>query len=667
MVNFPNGPSHGVFLISCPVLRMPPSPSVIVAYFAETLSFPALCVGMLWQCPFCPFRLFDGPDLVDAHVDRYHTAKNSYVPSGTQQIAVVVALHDNDVVTSGSTKGNYLFRSAQIMRRHARSVQSNKNRLEYGVIKRAYYADGVRYVSKDNINTNLHLRKVSTQTYASKCFYLLVFQEFVLCKGAVRTVMDRVRTALSRAGCELVSLLPTDIGWWLKVAEDITTSAQFVSMEDRFLAKLKTVRDLRFTAVDTTVKITMSLKGQSNYRMSKLVRMDVAVPEHEAVYRVFTMRTLTGAPRIVTPIRSESSEEYVNVITRECEQRELDQFEIVSVDNASDKLEEELMRVCVHLRGLIQDQEHLAMKYRSTQWGNVTPGWRVLKVIVGKFNKYDPHLNIADDVVFHTRRSTVDVSTYEKRRRTLIRDGKMNTSEARTLLESIEPDQPWTDRIGFVESLAALTSVFKQEVSKKDTQGNALSTVLYNAADPANVERMLNQMRLVHMVNSRDRTFLASATTTNEALHAELNVTWFYNQRAMYQPTLVLKLKFFRFAKLWSHHIALFRPTTRTFTQSELMSRAVVTKALWSTAEWRAWCVNQQSDLNTIPLAKQRSEHMRKVRTHKTTPRGNTNPRGNATTRKVKVHMMKAKRRKKVTAFTVKRVGSLRGKARSKH
>ena len=109
----------------------------------------------------------------------------------------------------------------------------------------------------------------------------------------------------------------------------------------------------------------MSLKGQSTYRMSKLVRMDVAVPEHEAVYRVFTIRTLTGAPRIVTPIRSESSEEYVNVITRECEQRELDQFEIVSVDNASDKLEEELMRVCVHLRGLIQEQEHVAKNRTS--------------------------------------------------------------------------------------------------------------------------------------------------------------------------------------------------------------------------------------------------------------------------------------------------------------
>lgn len=56
-----------------------------------------------WRCPLCPFRSFQAPYRVKDHIKKYHTEKTRYCPSGTRQLTIVQALHDNDQLTGTLT------------------------------------------------------------------------------------------------------------------------------------------------------------------------------------------------------------------------------------------------------------------------------------------------------------------------------------------------------------------------------------------------------------------------------------------------------------------------------------------------------------------------------------------------------------------------------------
>jgi hypothetical protein len=108
---------------------------------------------------------------------------------------------------------------------------------------------------------------------------------------------------------------------------------------------------------------------------------------------------------------------------------------------------------------------------------------------------------------------------------------------------------------------------------------------------------------------------LPSGTTSNEALHAELN-SWFRSTAQIHQATLVLKLAILVLFKLTSHNCALYRPTARQESSSVVLARAI-SVGVWSTSQWRAWCL-QLCGHNTrkadTPLALARREQAATLR-----------------------------------------------------
>ncbi len=94
-------------------------------------------------------------------------------------------------------------------------------------------------------------------------------------------------------------------------------------------------------------------------------------------------------------------------------------------------------------------------------------------------------------------------------------------------------------------------------------KGATIHGLLVQTAQPERVEWMLNftrQKASLDVVKS-EKTLLPYGTTSNEALRGELN-RWFRGINALRQTSLALKLRIFRFGKLVSHNVALYRATT---------------------------------------------------------------------------------------------------------
>ncbi len=81
---------------------------------------------------------------------------------------------------------------------------------------------------------------------------------------------------------------------------------------------------------------------------------------------------------------------------------------------------------------------------------------------------------------------------------------------------------------------------------------------------------------------------LPSGTASNESLHTEIN-NFFRQTQHMHQSTLRLKLRCILMAKQLVHSLALYNPTIRQMAASMVLSR-VVTRPLWTTRTWAAWC-----------------------------------------------------------------------------
>ena len=81
---------------------------------------------------------------------------------------------------------------------------------------------------------------------------------------------------------------------------------------------------------------------------------------------------------------------------------------------------------------------------------------------------------------------------------------------------------------------------------------------------------------------------LASGTTSNEALHAELN-NCFRQTVRLHRSSLLLKLKIFQMVKIIPHVSALVSPAARQNTQANLLARAVAMQFV-SPRAWDSAC-----------------------------------------------------------------------------
>ncbi len=112
--------------------------------------------------------------------------------------------------------------------------------------------------------------------------------------------------------------------------------------------------------------------------------------------------------------------------------------------------------------------------------------------------------------------------------------------------------------------------------------------ILWSATAASRVEWYFNGIRMRHTLHASKLSLLPSGTTSNEALHAEIN-RWFRTTAQMHQATLALKLRILNMGKLLAHNSAMYRCTARGMAHSVVLARTAM-RNLWTPEGWRSWC-----------------------------------------------------------------------------
>ena len=187
----------------------------------------------------------------------------------------------------------------------------------------------------------------------------------------------------------------------------------------------------------------------------------------------------------------------------------------------------------------------------------------------------------------------------------------MSQAKAKRILEALDANTPLLSRITFVETLAAICTCFPNEVSRRVTGTNKeVRKILWAAAAPDRMEWLFNNLRVRHAMTPAQRALLPSGTSSNEALHAEINA-WSRTNHALHQSTLRLKLQIMQFGKLVAHHAATCFPTIKQCSESVLLARCLASED-WPDEKWKACC--KGTEKAHLPLHKDRVQEAAQVR-----------------------------------------------------
>jgi hypothetical protein len=173
--------------------------------------------------------------------------------------------------------------------------------------------------------------------------------------------------------------------------------------------------------------------------------------------------------------------------------------------------------------------------------------------------------------------------------RNAIRVGSMRIRNAKRLANNLDCEKPFYSIVEFIELLAALVVLFKDEIGRRThVNGETLQHIIWAAAAPNRVEWYFNNIRFRRSLSPKKLALLGSGTSPNESMHAELN-RWMRNQPETYSSTLELQLEIAHFGKLFAHNAALYHPTLRQLTQSEVVARSVF-NLRYPERDWNAFC-----------------------------------------------------------------------------
>ena len=98
----------------------------------------------------------------------------------------------------------------------------------------------------------------------------------------------------------------------------------------------------------------------------------------------------------------------------------------------------------------------------------------------------------------------------------------MGQVKAKRLLLGLA-NKSFTSRADIVECIAALASLFPEEMGKTCPDGRKIRDVLHTFTAPPRLEYLLNFRRAKQHLLRKDVDFVATGTAGNEALHKDLS------------------------------------------------------------------------------------------------------------------------------------------------
>eukprot|EP00435_Cladocopium_sp_Y103_P041761 s1353_g11.t1 len=499
--------------------------------------------------------------------------------SGTKQLRLILSLHDSDMLQERPGKA-YLHRSAAILRASVKPGLCHTNNKIDGDIRLLLDATGPSFKHKAVVETQLYVRRVKT-----------VWPRFML---------DSVK-----AGNELTNLLPTHTSSWWPLVEDVFRSPPVMNLTKDLVEEAIKHNECEYISIDGTFRVCFSLLGQSRFD-APATEKDLALSgDAEAVHRVISIRGRSGAVLGLLPAKDESAEELLRCLQDVLPANALGQIQHIATDAPSRKLHSHFANVLPQFQGLSLDPTHAAMRYEQGTFGRKTSGSVLLRSFMEKFTARATATggNLWGPIFQGDTRA---LSPQESRLREQILTQGMSLRRAGNVIRDAAILQVWPTRIQFIEALAALAAKHPEDMNRKiDGVKITVAKTLHALASADKLEWLFNALRYRASLSGNVRLLLPSGTTSNEALHAEINA-WFRQIQSMHRSTLCLKLQILRLGKLLSHSVALHHPTLRQMPPAQVLARRLGT-AVFTDQQWKDWVVLQRNTGNTsrskLPLA----------------------------------------------------------------
>lgn len=413
------------------------------------------------------------------------------------------------------------------------------------------------------------------------------------------------------AGNQLVNLMPLHTKSWWPIVEDIFASKACKAQMDAMVRQAIAHQEFLSLSMDGTFKVCMPLLGQAKFSDPLAKRNSAAFDDASSYFRVITVRGRTGAVLAMFPTHGEGAVELKEGLAQAFPVEGLEQVRHVATDCPSGKLLEELRLIMPALQGLSLDPTHLAMKFEEAKGKIRTQSTSALRMLLRKFSAVDGAIKDSVWGPFFTGESRLSLTAPEKVLREHILSGEMPKKKAGEILNRAMGQTVWLTRHDYIESLAALSSAFRDDVAKKlPKSGKKLNHIFWSSVTPENVEWLFNNLRFKHSLTPAQQLLLPSGTTSNEALHAEIN-NWFRQIQAIHRSTLRLKLQVVVHAKLLSHTTALYSPTARQMPAAHVLARRLG-QPLWLKTEWLKHC----TDNAPLPLRHQYLEDQQVIKSH---------------------------------------------------
>ena len=544
------------------------------------------CEG-LRACALCPFRAFTERRKLLKHLQSHHSAKNQFVCSGTKQIKIILSLHDADCARR-NMQFSYLQRSAAYLRQHVDPPLPAKRNAVDRYVRLLFTAAGPMYCNESALGVTVLARRVRN-IYYDRSFAEILYQELVLHHANVKSIWGRLHLRCVEAGNELGNLLPTHTRHWWPIIEDVFMCKAIQTLLASIELTLRSDSEFLCISIDATLKVAMSIKGQASYRSSASVRNQACFGDDEALRRVLTVRGRTGAVLAMQLIKGEDAPEVALALQNALSEMARAQVRYVMSDSPSLKLLQALKAAFPNLSGLALDPVHLAIVYEYAQWRKRTPGSKLLRELLHKVVQHDPQKAMASWGCLHDGSEAEPLTRQEEKWREQILNWTHSKAYAERVVGNLKPNLPVYTRMSFIETIAAICSLHSKEVARKVTgTAKPLRDILWSACAPSRLEWLFNNQRIRHSLSPRERCLLPSGTTSNEALHSEIN-SWTRSTQEVHRSTLKLKLGIYTFGKQLVHHLASCFPPGRQTAENVLLARGLGTSP-WTDAIWESSC-----------------------------------------------------------------------------
>ncbi|CAJ1456297.1 unnamed protein product, partial [Effrenium voratum] len=193
------------------------------------------------------------------------------------------------------------------------------------------------------------------------------------------------------------------------------------------------------------------------------------------------------------------------------------------------------------------------------------------------------------------------MTAQEQLLRGYIKDGSMSLHRAKNVISTADALTVWPTRVQFVEAVAALAREHSKDLPRK-LEGTKLTIgkLLFNLTAADRAEWLFNNLRFRHFLPRNVQMLMPSGTTSNEALHAELN-SWFRQVQQLHRSTLQLKLRVLFLGKLLAHNMALYHPTARQMPSAHVLARRLG-QSLWTKDEWSEWAAQTREAKLKAPI-----------------------------------------------------------------